>query len=170
MNLWVVVILLGVLAMVLGPVMMLQPSERDRQQAEVRRRATARGLLVSMEALPRQPTDMQEPERLPVYRQPAAKGGGPARAWMLIRSPYEHESHASGYWAWQGAGRATGAEQRCLDEYLSELPESIRALSGDPGGWSVYWTETGGDRALKAVEGVLEALRDCNRPQASAPG
>lgn len=166
MNIWVLVILLGVLAMVLGPVMMLQPSERDRQQAEVRRRAAGKGIRVTMEALPRQATDLHEPERIPVYRQPAAKGGGPTQEWMLVRAAYAHESHFLDDWAWQGRGRATPAERHCLEAKLPQLPDSIRALSGDPGGWSVYWTEAGGDRALGALEEVLAALRDCNRPRA----
>jgi len=169
-NIWIVVILLGVLAMVLGPVMMLQPSERDRQQEAVRRRATEKGLRVTLEALPKQATDLTEPERLPVYRQPAAKGGGPARDWMLVRAAYEHESHFMGMWAWQGKGRATPAERACLRQCLPRMPRSVRALSGDPGGWSVYWTEAGGDRALAVVEETLAALRDCSPSPASAPG
>lgn len=169
MSLWEVLILLWVMAVAVRPLMKLRPSKRDRQQATFRQRAAEKGLRVSLEAPPRQATDMEAPPRLPVYRQPAFRGRGAPQAWMLVRAAYEHEVHFLGRWAWQAKGRASHAEQRCLREHLPQLPASVRALSGAPEGWSVYWNETGGEQALIAVEGVLAALRDCNRPRASAP-
>ncbi len=165
MSFWEVVILVWVMAVAVRPLMKLRPSKRDRQQASFRQRAAEKGLRVTLEAPPRQATDMEAPTRLPVYRQPG--GLGATQAWMLMRAAYEHETHFLGSWAWQGKGRASPAEQRCLSEHLPELPPSVRALSGGPQGWSVFWNEKGGEQAFAAVEAVLAALKDCNRLRAS---
>ncbi len=159
MNIWVLVVLLGVLAMVLGPVMLLQPSSRERRLAGLRERAREQGIAVSMQALPRQATDMEEPGRMPAYQLPAAKGGGPTQSWMLVRSAYRHESHFLENWAWEGPGRASAREQQWLAEQLPGLPRSVKAVSGDVRGWSVYWTETGGDESLDAILMFLNGFK-----------
>lgn len=159
MNIWVLVVLLGVVAMVLGPVMLLQPSAHERRLASLRERAREQGIAVSMQALPRQATDMEEPGRMPAYQLPAAKGGGPAQPWMLIRLAYRHESHFLENWAWEGPGRASAREQQWLVQRLPRLPRSVKAVSGDVRGWSVYWTEAGGDESLEAVLTFLKDLK-----------
>lgn len=159
MNIWILVVLAGVVAMVLGPVMMLQPSTHERRQAALRRLATERGLTVSMKSLPRQVTDLEEPGRMPVYHLPAAKGGGPTVPWMLVSAAYRHEAHFLGTWAWQGGGRAGAREQQLLAEHLPGLPRSAKAVTGDPGGWSVYWSEAGGEEALEPILAMLNALK-----------
>lgn len=159
MNIWVLVVLLGVVAMVLGPVMLLQPSAHERRLAGLRERARERGIAVSMQALPRQATDMEAPGRMPAYQLPAAKGGGPTQPWMLIRSAYGHESHFLEYWAWEGRGRASTREQQWLAEWLPRLPRSVKAVSGDVRGWSVYWTEAGSEESLEAILAFLGGFK-----------
>lgn len=160
MNWWVLVVLLGVAVMVIGPVMMLQPSARDRSLTRLRQRAAEAGLEVRMRELPRQATDLEAPGQKPAYRLAAGKGGGPREPWVLVRAAYEHESHLLGHWAWQGAGRPGPAERRTLETILPTLPKSARAVEGDATGWAVYWDELGGESALEKVTSVLRALRD----------
>ncbi|WP_347329595.1 hypothetical protein [Marinimicrobium locisalis] len=160
MNIWTLVVLLGVVAMVVGPLMLLQPSARERRQAELRERARQEGILVSLRALPRQATDMEAPSRIPAYKRPAGKGGGPTPPWMLVRAAYQHEAHFLGHWTWQGAGRASAREQQWLAHQLPSLPQSVQAVAGDAKGWSVYWTELGG---IEALEGILDFLKGFSR-------
>ena len=168
MTIGVWLTLLGVLVMVLGPVMLLQPSTRDRRLNELRGGAQERGVKVTMQTLPSQATDLGDPDLVPVYRLPAAKGGGPTRSWMLVRGVYQHEAHFLGDWVWQGRERASAEEQDCLTALLPGLPKSVRAVAGDAAGWSIYWMELGGDDALQTVLDGLVKLRDCKRPPASA--
>lgn len=158
MNIWTLVVLLGVVAMVVGPLMLLQPSARERRQAELRERARQEGIMVSLRALPRQTTDMETPSRIPAYKRPAGKGGGPTSPWMLVRAAYWHEAHFLGSWTWQGPGRASAREQQWLTQQLPGLPQSVQAVAGDVKGWSVYWTELGGGDALESILDFLNGF------------
>lgn len=169
MSFWEIVILVWVMAMVIRPLMLLRPNKQERQKAALRQRATAQGMRVTLDALPRQRTDQEAPKPLPVYRQPAGKGGGPRQSWLLMRAAYEHEVHFLGGWAWQGSTRASAAEQACLRAQLPQLPPAVRAVGGNVHGWCVYWTERGGEATFCEIETLLKALRDCNRLPASAP-
>jgi len=170
MSIWVVVLLLGVVAMVVGPVMLLQPSPQDRRQAELRTRARGLGLVVRLESLPAQTTDLEEPQRQPLYclpARPADKRGG-KESWQLVRAAYNHESHFLGDWRWQGRGRPGTRVTRRLEQCLPQLPESVLAVGSDSRGWYLVWTEEGGSAWLERLAQTLEALKRASQSAAPA--
>jgi len=172
MSIWVIVLLLGVVAMVVGPVMLLQPSPQDRRQTALRTRAGKLGLVVRLETLPVQATDLEAPERLPVYRLPAqsmpAQGHSPS--WQLLRAPYRHETHFLGDWRWQGQGRPEKEVLETLEQSLAALPQSVLALGGDPRGWYLVWTEEGGVALLDKLAALLQSIRQASQNARPAQG
>lgn len=165
MSIWVIVLLLGVVAMVVGPVMLLQPSPQDRRQAQLRARARDLGLVVRLETLPVQATDLGAPERLPVYRLPAQPSGAGSQCqpWQLVRAVYSHETHFLGDWRWQGQGRPENGVLETLERYLPSLPESVLALGGDRRGWYLVWTEEGGVTLLERLAEQLQAIKQASQ-------
>ena len=161
MSIWVLVLLLGVVAMVVGPVMLLQPSPQDRRQAELRARARRLGLIVRLETLPVQATDADAPERLPVYRLPAQlqRGNGQSQPWQLLRAAYRHDMHFLGDWRWQGQGRPGQGVLEALEAFLPELPRSVLAVGGDSRGCYLAWTEEGGVTLLERLTELLSAIK-----------
>jgi len=167
MSFWTIVTLILIGSMMFGPIMMVQPSSRDKRQARLRARATDYQLRVSLEAMPRQATDMEAPEQTPVYTLHHRRGGAPR--WQLIRGSYEHERQFLGHWRWQNDARPSAEELERLRTWLPQLPDSVLGLGAGAGGWYVYWTELGGEEVMAEIARGLKALRDCSRPRASAP-
>jgi len=165
MSIWVIVLLLGVTAMVVGPVMLLQPSPQDRRQAELRAKARSLGLVVRLETLPARATDLDAPQRLPVYRLPAqpSEALGQGQPWQLLRAAYRHEMHFLDDWCWQGQGRPAAGVLAVLEQYLPELPGSVQALGGDSRGCYLVWSEEGGVAVLEHLAALLRAIKQVSQ-------
>lgn len=161
MNLWIIVIIVAVVAMVLGPIMMLQPNATQRKQEELRRRAMELGLRVKIVSLPKLNTDAETPAALPVYYLPDEASGKrmPRTGWLLIRMPYAHEAHFNGTWQWHGDGRASAAELAALNEIVAVLPPSVRAVEANVEGYGFYWSESGGVNRLETLVPLLHQLQ-----------
>lgn len=161
MNLWLIVIVIAVVAMVLGPIMMLQPNATQRQQEQLRTRAMELGLRVRISSLPKQNVDTETPAATPVYYLPveAEKGKKGRSGWLLIRMPYTHEAHFQGDWQWHGHGRASAAETAVLKEVLKLLPPSVSAVEAGIQGYGFYWSEAGGIKRLEALLPLLQRLQ-----------
>lgn len=157
MNIWVVVTLLGVVAMLVGPNMMLQLQASERRQGRLRNRARELGLQVSMGALPRRSTDMEAPPQLAIYCLPrnAPKG---VHSWRLVRTAYAHDQHFLQHWDWAGAGRPGADELQRLERLMPELPASVAGLSAGQSGWCCYWNERGDEQTLVNLRQFLDEL------------
>ncbi len=165
MNLWVIIVVIAVVAMVLGPIMMLQPNAAQRGQEQLRRRAMELGLRVRIISLPRQNTDMDTPSAMPVYSLPdeAPSEEEIRPEWLLMRTPYAHEAHFMGNWQWHANGRASPKEQVALGAILPQLPASVRAVEGNVQGHGFYWSESGGISRLETLLPLLQQLQAARR-------
>jgi len=154
MNWWVIALILGSVALIVGPIMMMQPNSAQRYQEALRSRAYQAGLRVRVQTLPQQSTDLEAPLPMPVYYLPR----GPeweAGDWLLLRAAYAHEAHFHDDWVWQGTGRPDARELQWLDKGLPQLPPSVKALGGSAMGVGCYWTERGGEEALSQITEFL---------------
>lgn len=155
-NLGLIFLLIGIVAMVVGPLMMLQPSSGQRRQEKLRTRANQLGLRVKIVSLPKQATDSQLPSAIPMYCLPHELQLPNLLPWLLLRGAYAHESNFFEQWVWHGESKASAAEQQWLRQHLASLPRSVAALGSSPEGICVYWAEAGGEPVL---EGLAELLR-----------
>lgn len=149
------IIILFAIVLVVGPVMWLKPSDRDRRLAALRSRAARDGLTVQMQSLP------------------AAEGQGTAAVyfvrwrdsrrlqtgWVLERKRGDHEMHFSGRWDWRNGRAAPRPAWEPLRALLGALPEDVTAIVGAGSGLGVQWRESTGDSGMTALEKALEASR-----------
>ncbi len=155
----VLVVVLAI-ALVTGPLLLVQPLPRDRYRAALRQAAASRGLRLTLEAPPRLATDTEEPVPTPVYCRPGRRKGD-SHHWLLLRAAYEHPSHFLGHWCWRGP-RAPDDVQHLLGELLPKLPDSVSGVGAGVRGHYVYWNERGGDEVLARIDQCLLALAGQN--------
>lgn len=138
--------------MVLGPIMMLQPSSRQKRIATLRQTAIEKGLRVRMSSSEGMPQA--------VYELPWAKKRPSLKGWSLQRKKYVHELHLSEYWAWQGDGRPAPAQVADLRSIIDQLPNDVTYVSYNDGGVAYQWQESGGADALEALLDSLHQLAE----------
>lgn len=157
-NLGLIFLLIGIVAMVVGPIMMLQPSASQRRQENLRTRAAHLGLRVKIVSLPQQITESEQPAAIPVYCLPHDPPGKSHSQWLLLRGAFAHEAHFFESWQWHGSAEATPLEQAWLRKNLASLPGSVAALECGQQGICVYWTEAGGEKVLEGISALLEGF------------
>ena len=154
---WFIVIMIVVVALVVGPMMMMRPSPAQKNKENLRATAFAKGIRISVKNLPQLTTDIEKPAPVPVYFF-APTDHHLDDDWFLLRTSYAHDLHFLQWWEWQGDLRPTTAEQAALEAYLPSLPDSVRAVSMGSKGVCVYWQEQGGDPVLQQIIKLLEVL------------
>lgn len=147
-------IIIFAVALVVGPVMWMKPSDRDRRLAELRQRATAAGMTVKMRPLPPALGEgtaavyfnrWEDPRRLDV-------------GWNIELQRMSHDLHFSGRWDWAGKA-APEAAWPLVRELLGRLPEDACGIHSTQGGLGIQWQERSGDKGFEAVEQALAHLR-----------
>ncbi|WP_075185243.1 hypothetical protein [Teredinibacter haidensis] len=128
-----------VVVMVVGPIMMIQPSRRQRRVARLRELAATRQLRVKLSSNP----VSGEPRQLCVYSHAVETTShkDKLRPWMLARQSFEHELNFVADWDWVGRNRVAEGKQRELCEWVQMLPAPIRAVEVTEHSVSLYWTE-----------------------------
>lgn len=154
MNLWAILLIVGTLALLIGPVAMLQPTHRERRQAKLRTKARALGLNVHLQKLPQLIEGDTQNQAMPLYVQPKRT----KREWCLVRTRYAHGAHVQQWWEYSSAERPSSAMQKALDEVLKTLPSSVMGVSRTPEGLGFFWTEKGGIEQLSALSDILQRL------------
>lgn len=158
MNIGLIIIVIITVALILGPIRMMQPTPAQKMKEKMRLAARARGIHYSVRNIPRQADEQENPASVPVYFFPPPNLMV-EKSWMLVRANYQHDINLLGWWTWQGDEHASAAELDVLKTQLPSLPESVRALSAGREGICVYWNEQGGDEAFQQVLDLLEALK-----------
>ncbi len=156
MNSWLpVVIVLMAVAMVVGPVMLMQPSARQRREASLRSRAESLGLRVHLLPLPGSKTPGQ---LSPAYCLPWRRDNADLSAWLLVRGNYEHALNFSGVWQWQQGMEAGSAWHEPVLKLLPQLPACVQAVGNGPQGLCLYWDELGGSGRVDELGDWLSRL------------
>lgn len=148
-----VLTLIGVVAMVVGPVAMLQLNPAERRQEALRQAARERGLQVRLQP---QKMGAGAPVMLPTYLL-AAPG---AETWRLTRARYRHPLHLQDWWQWAEGQRPPAALLPLLETILPRLPESVEVLGSGRAGVYAGWRERGGPEALEQLQDCLVRLSE----------
>lgn len=164
MSGFVVILIILVLAMMIGPVLMMKPSPRDRRIAQLRAHATNMGLRVSLQRL--------EQDTFAVYELPWAREDNTKLVgvdWMLERRTYAHEIHFADWWQWRGQGRPPAAVLPLLQTKMTVLPEGVPAVEATRLGLRCYWSETGGEQRLVELADWLKSVEEAMKPYIRRP-
>ncbi|WP_062061900.1 hypothetical protein [Cellvibrio sp. OA-2007] len=162
MNIWFFIILIVVIALVIGPISMLKPSPGQKRKEQLRTYASTRGVRFSMRKLPPLKTDMDQPATLPVYYLPPPSKIQEVPEWILMRTPYVHESNFYLAWDWQTDVRPSVATCDLLRVYLPQLPESVPAISCGNMGICIFWQEK---EAVETLDRLIEMLRGLHQTE-----
>lgn len=154
MNVWGLVFIVVAIAMAVGPIMMFQPSQRDRRLAKLRQLAAQQGLKVRLAKQELLSGD----KKVAVYSLPVKLSKAVPTA-TLVRQEYEHEVHFCKTWELQDNSQIPASYQASLKSYISALPESIVGLDISPSLLGVWWLESDKASNLDPVNQGLEGLK-----------
>jgi len=152
MSEWLPVIIIGfAIALVLGPVMWLKPSQRDSRLADLRSRAARGGITVQIQALP---PALGEGTAAVYYN----RWGDRKRlkiGWTLQRQRVEHELNFAGSWDWSKGRAAPKSAWKYLRKLLDAVPSGCCAIIATDIGLGLQWSENGGDKAFEQLSASL---------------
>ncbi len=150
MSTLAIVFILFAVAMMLGPVLLLQPSKRQQRIASLRREAAVQGLRVRLLSEQGQP--------LAAYEHPWQGKSKNIRTWGLLRKSYEHGLHIAKYWQWLDQNRPSADVEQQLHDLLLQLPQDVDRVVAEQTGVFCGWAEKGGQAELQVICQVLAEL------------
>lgn len=150
---WAAVIIVMVIAMVVGPVMLMRPSKRDQYLAKLRASARVQGVQVSSSRLKDATGSLCW-----FYWRPLENGdenkNPTVEPIVLERKPYAHDLHVADYFEMtKGNTVPTGFEA-----ILKGLPESVQGVELNRHAIGVHWSERGGEKVLATIAEALTQL------------
>lgn len=151
MSWTVIIVILFALAMMVGPVLMLQPNAQHQRVAHLRALAIQKKLKVHLDTL--------HDEEIAVYQIPwpsTLKLQYGDVNWCLVKQKHPHEIHFEGRWEWRGRVTPMQPVIGYVQQHLAQLPESVQALAATPQGLSCYWNERGGVATLETIDAWLK--------------
>jgi len=153
-----VIIIVLVVCLVLGSMLWVLPSAKERQQMTLRRQAMRLGLQVQLSKLddPNNPSD-----KIPciAYRLPHNQVAKASKSWLLYGKNIARNADSGG---WGFAWRAVKPQASYLEKLtplLARLPDDAVALEFTPGAASLYWRERGQSEDVETIYQVLRELQ-----------
>ncbi|WP_394201812.1 hypothetical protein [Marinagarivorans algicola] len=146
---WPIVIVVLVVAMMIGPVMIMQPTKGQKRLAALRRYAAAQGLHVNASQIKTSDDTvcwfywlpLAEKDQLPIMR--------------LERQNYAHGLHVAKYWAFKTPETEV---PQAIERFLLTLPPSVCGFETKTHAVGVHWSEAGGQKNLDTWLPGLQSL------------
>lgn len=142
-----------IVAIVIGPVMWMMPTAKQRKQAELRQSALSQGFTIKV-------CDLPQSHRQRVRKESAIKG-------VIYRLPIQTDrpivmsavycfSRVDDELAWQG--RPLESAKGLFVTALEQCPDSVVAIEYSAAGIGCYWRERGGMEAVSQIKLALSEL------------
>lgn len=151
---WAAIIIVLVIAMVVGPIMLMRPSKRDQYLALLRARARSKNLSVSA-------SSVKDEEGVPCWFYWLAVGqdeeGSDKRVQsplLLVRKSYAHDLHVAQYYEYAKGSRVPDG----WEALIADMPASVRAIELNRHALGVHWNERGGEAVLDEIAARLGQL------------
>ena len=151
MSLWALLFIGLAVMMAIGPVMLMQPSRRERHLAGLRQQAAQLGLSVRMAKYPDTESGTAS-DAVAVYSLPVELPSTTA-SWQLIRRSYSHNIHFYGHWDWQRPADLPLPQQGQLKQLLDDFPSDIVGIELSKASIGIWWRETAG---VLTIEGNIK--------------
>ncbi len=150
---WILIVL--AIAMVVGPVFMIQPSKRQRKTAKLRAHAASLGMMVKL-------ASSDKPALTGAfYTLPIKSKKKTTSSWCLIEGNFAHDIHFFNKWDWQGKEQAAPGLADAIKTIIENFPDSISAFGINNMGIYVLWDEKCSEGDEKsAVENIQSLLRE----------
>lgn len=149
---WIAILIICVaMAAVIGPVLIMKPSKRQKNLANLRAKAATLGLRVQMAKF--------KDGTIAVYEKPwplTEKVKKRIQPWRVDKMPYVHDIHIAEYWNLTGEAELNADLKLKLPALFAKLPEGVLAVEVTRLGARCYWNERGGEQALQVLADWLE--------------
>ncbi|GAA6152646.1 hypothetical protein [Pseudoteredinibacter isoporae] len=143
MSIGIVFVILAV-AMVLGPVMLMKPSGRQRQLARLRQQALEAGVQSRISSVPKDIASYTAAPTIAVYQKRwQGMRFTEMETSLLYRTRFSHDIHFHGVWDWQEGAAIPGRPDEALKALLDRLPDSVLAVEISTLGVGLFWLEKG---------------------------
>lgn len=154
-----IIIVCLVIAMMVGPVMLIQPSRRQRRLANLRAVAVVHGLKVRMKWMP--DGNVRAGQQVALYYQNWPDNKTLKNTWLLARQPYSHGLHFAENWDWTNERAASPEWQETIRRALPALPDSVVAVEAASQSLGLCWLEQTGEKsAEQATAEISTWLKD----------
>jgi hypothetical protein len=146
-------LIIGVFSLVVGPIMWMQPSPRQKELAQIRLDARAQGLSPQIVPTPEQLTQI-ESDTVAKYSYTSRES---KRSIILTKQIFTPQLNKAGViTAWSDAtGQVVSGE---LAKVMAQLPQSSYLLELVGNSASLYWKESGGVEQLKIISDTFLQL------------
>ncbi len=164
---WIIIVL--ILLSIIGSMLWVMPSPRQRVQALLRQQAMRLGVKVKIcrVVLPRALGETLVDERdcvayrmprIERYRKPRHTAAEPT-TWQIFKVRSHANAGLPQDWSWsQGEGRLEPATLALMAELIEALPADIYGLESTPVGVAVYWEERGTPETVASIQQQLHRL------------
>jgi type II secretory pathway pseudopilin PulG len=154
-NYWTIILIIGAIALAVGPVMMLQPSQRSRRLSELRQAAAQLSIRIRLSTI----TLPLGKKEVAVYSLSLPTNDTVRSQWALIKQDYTHGANFHNEWAWENPKQAAPDFQHAtLREILASLDCSIVGIEMTHNTLGVYWHEK--SLTIEQINQLLTAYRD----------
>jgi hypothetical protein len=154
MTLWPIILIALAVVMAVGPVMMMQPTTRDRRLASLRQDAAQSGLHIRM-------ADYEQNGHTRAVAVYTYQVSLPKKTptWSLLRRSYEHEIHFHQTWEWQLTNKKISHQKDDqLHQFLAKLPDDIVGLEVNEMMVGIWWLEKPSTMTIKTLKALLQQL------------
>ena len=145
-----IIICLAALALILGPVMLMQPTPAQRREASLRKEAANQGLRVHFQPIPEGCDFKSRNKQAITYCLPWQHQADIKNQWLLVRKRFAHDLHFADQWDWvQQPSAAMEPQLEALRGALGDIPEFVFAVSSGPQGLCGFWSEQGREEQVR---------------------
>ena len=161
---WAIIIL--IMMSLLGSMMWVMPSPRQRFLATLRQQASRLGFHVQIVRLtPPRAEGQVEPEtltatayRLPRFNLEKSEREG-FTEWQVYRLNSIANEGLPGGWSWGAGERKLSAEQLAvLAALIEKLPEGVSAIESTPVHFTLFWDEKGDEGSLEQLHNLMQPV------------
>lgn len=161
---WVISIV--VMLSIIGSIMWIRPSPRERMVSMIRLHARKLGFIVQLAQLETTRGKGQmvaEKMHVPAYRvlrnDLTRQEKDQWISWQIFRIENVANQGLPAGWSWK-KGEFTLSQDACqmICELIDALPVDVKALESSPIHFSVYWRESGGIEQLDAIHQAIQPL------------
>ena len=159
---WMIIVV--IMMSLIGSMMWVMPTPRQKYQAALRLKAKQIGFLVQLEKVtpPRAKGEMEaEPRDMTGYRVLRTGLSREAKSnfktWQIFRVESIADIGLPSGWSWgDGERTLTDSQLDTLLEMISKLPAGVFSFESTPAYVGLHWDEEGGDEVLEQLKELLD--------------
>jgi hypothetical protein len=150
---WPLLFTIAAVALILGPIMMLQPNKRQRELTDLRWAASQLGIRIRLDNSDRKKT------AIAVY---SLAWPVPVKIdhWCLKRQNFAHDLHFLGFWHWSDDQRPPASWLVPLREILKSLPSDVTGVEGSIDSLGFFWLEKKYQTTLATIHVLLKQSQE----------